>query len=144
MICSDATGFVNVLLSNRTGTTHKIEKGTLLGLAYEAELMASTSDTPALLELKNGEPTSQTHSHCHALPIYSVHAATVECCKQNLVQSIAEAGVDFPWQDKSKLLKIICEYHTVFALEEGERRETGIVQMKIDTGEAAPKHQHER
>ena len=96
LVCSDANGFVNVLLNNPTGTTHKIEKGTLLGLAYEAELVESTSDTPAPLELEDGEPTSQTHSHCHALPVYSVHAATVECRKQNLVQSIAEAGVGLP------------------------------------------------
>jgi len=63
----------------------------------------------------------------------------VDSRKWLLVQSIAEAGVGLPWQDKSKLLSLLCEYHSAFALEDGERGETGIVQMKIDTADATPK-----
>jgi len=47
------------------------------------------------------------------------------------VQSITEAGVGLPWQDTSQLLSLLCEYHSVFALEDGERGEAGVVQMKI-------------
>ena len=55
------------------------------------------------------------------------------------MQSIAEAGVGLPWQDRSKLLSLLCEFHSVFVLEDGERGETGVVQMKINTDDALPK-----
>jgi len=41
LVCKDANGLVTVLLSNPTGTTHKLEEGTLLGCACEAELVES-------------------------------------------------------------------------------------------------------
>ena len=39
LVCKAANGLVNVLLSNPTGTTHKIEEGTLLGCACKVELV---------------------------------------------------------------------------------------------------------
>jgi len=39
------------------------------------------------------------------------------------------------------LLFLLCDHHAVFALDEGERGETGLIQMEIDTGNAAPKRQ---
>ena len=65
LVCGNASGFVNVLLSNPTGTTYKIEKGTLLGLACEAELVESASD---LLKPEDEQATSRID--CHALPVY--------------------------------------------------------------------------
>ena len=44
-----------------------------------------------------------------------------------------------PWQDKSKLQALVCKHHSVFALEDGERGETGMVQMEINTGIQNPK-----
>ena len=42
---------------------------------------------------------------------------------------------------KSKLYSLLCDYHDVFVLEEGERGETGLIQMNIDTGDATPRRQ---
>ena len=33
------------------------------------------------------------------------------------------------------------EHHTAFAVDEGERGDTDLVQMSIETGEATPKRQ---
>ena len=42
-------------------------------------------------------------------------------------------------QDKDKLLQFLLENHQVFTLDEGERGETNLVQITIDTREAQPK-----
>ena len=64
-----------------------------------------------------------------------------ESRKRKLIGSVAEIGTRLPWQDKSKLQDLLCEHHSVFALEDGERGETGMIQMEIDTGNAEPKRQ---
>ena len=73
--------------------------------------------------------------------VYSIETTDLEARKQKLLQSVAEIGVNPLQQDKNKLFSLLCEYHDVFVLEEGERGETGLVQMKIDTGDVMPKHQ---
>ena len=73
--------------------------------------------------------------------VYSVETIDLEACKQKLLQSVAEIGVNLLRQDKSKLYSLLCEYHDVFVLEKGEQGETGLVQMKIDTEDAMPKCQ---
>ena len=74
-------------------------------------------------------------------PVCSVTTTDVDKRMQKLIQSVAEIGINLPWQDKSKLYSLLCEYHDSFVLEDGERGETGLVQMKIDTGHAIPKRQ---
>ena len=44
-------------------------------------------------------------------------------------------------EDENQLLSVLEDYHDVFSLEEGERGETDWVEMKIDTGDAAPVRQ---
>ena len=43
-----------------------------------------------------------------------------------------------------QLLTYLADHHHMFSLEEGERGETGLVQMEIDTGDARPKKQQVR
>ena len=66
-----------------------------------------------------------------------------ESRKRKLMGSVAEMGTELPWQDKSKL-HLLCKHHSVFALEEGERGEIGMVQLKIDTGDSELKRQPAR
>jgi len=44
------------------------------------------------------------------------------------------------WQEQDQLLQLLLNNHDVFALTEGERRETDLLQMQIDTGNALPKY----
>ena len=46
-----------------------------------------------------------------------------------------------PSQEKMQFLTFLADHHHMFSLEEGERGETGLVQMEIDTGDARPKKQ---
>ena len=49
-----------------------------------------------------------------------------------------------PSQEKMQLLTFLADHHHMFSLEEGERGETGLVQMEIDTRDACPKKQQVR
>ena len=51
---------------------------------------------------------------------------------------------DFPDQEKRVLMEFLTVNHHIFSLEEGERGETDLVQMEIDTGDAHPKKQPPR
>ena len=57
------------------------------------------------------------------------------------MDSVAEMGTKLLWQDTSKLQDLLCKHHCVFALEDGERGETGMVQMKKHTGDSELKRQ---
>ncbi len=45
------------------------------------------------------------------------------------------------WQQRDKLFSLLCEFHEAFAPSDGERRETGMVQLEIDTSGARPTSQ---
>ena len=57
------------------------------------------------------------------------------------MDSVAEMGIKLLWQDTNKLQDLLSKHHCVFALEDGERGETAMVRMKIDTGDSEPKRQ---
>ena len=46
--------------------------------------------------------------------------------------------------ERSKLLKLLEEYNATFSLEDGERGETDLVEMEIDTRDAKQKRQRIR
>ena len=62
----------------------------------------------------------------------------VEDRRHKLAEAIEEEGADLPWQERSKLHSLLLKHHQAFCLEEGERGETDLVELKIDTGDAAP------
>ena len=57
--------------------------------------------------------------------------------KEKLGKLLAEEGAALKWQGKDKLLQFLLENHQVFALDEGERGETNLVQMTTDTAKAS-------
>ena len=59
-------------------------------------------------------------------------------CQDKLRGVIETDGVDVPEHDKASMLETISEFHDVFALEEGERGETDLMEMQIDTAESPP------
>ena len=53
-------------------------------------------------------------------------------------------GPDLPPAEKTALLDFLADNHHAFSLGEGERGETDLIQMEIDTGNASPKGQSAR
>ena len=64
--------------------------------------------------------------------------------KKKLAEIIQGEGSSLPWQERSQLHTLLLKHHNSFQLEEGERGETDLVQMQIDTGDASPKSQPSR
>ena len=138
LVDGSTDGVVKVLISNPTGITHKVSKGICVGVASEAEPVESLANCQPCKVSKGATEESQG---IFVTNVYSVETTDLEARKQKLLQSVAEIGVNLLQQDKNKLFSLLCEYHDVFVPEEGERGETGLVQMKIDTGDAIPKRQ---
>jgi len=42
------------------------------------------------------------------------------------------------------MYRLLCEYHDVFALRDGEHGKTDLIQLEIDTGNSSPNRQHPR
>ena len=48
------------------------------------------------------------------------------------------------WQQRDQLFSLLCKFHEAFALSDGERGETGMVELEIDTSGARPTSQAPR
>ena len=138
-------GCTNVLLTNTSNSTCKLDKGEWLGLAFEAEAVTVDAIPEDVASSPQEEETGNQVALCeqHKQAVVQVVTTTdrEENRKQKLIGSVAEIGTGLPWQDKSKLQDLLCKYHHVFTLEDGERGETEMVQMRIDTGDAEPRRQ---
>ena len=117
-----------VVLQNSTGFTQRLKQGTLIGLASEAQPVEEQ-------EIKALFTTSlETESS-----VCVRRVQTTQERKKQLAELFAEEGQNLKWQDRDKLHSLLISHHSAFALEDGERGETGLVQMEILTGDAPPK-----
>ena len=57
---------------------------------------------------------------------------------------LAEVGPSLPWQERAKLHSLLLGYHDVFSLEEGDRGETDLLKLVVDTGDSTPLKQGPR
>ena len=75
-----------------------------------------------------------------SIRIKSVCANAAEC-KKRLSNVLAEVGPSLQWQEKDKLWCLLLNNHHTFAVDERDRGETDLVQMRVDTGDATPRRQ---
>ena len=130
-------GRTTIVLSNLSGSTCKLSQGTYVGVLAEVEAV-----DPTTMECLDTHSITTDHSEdCSTPSVSIIQTSNVETCKRKLQESVAEIGVSLPWQEKAKLLSLLCDHHNLFALDEGERGETGLIQMEIDTSSAVPKRQ---
>ena len=61
--------------------------------------------------------------------------------KRCLTKLLVDEGQGSRWQDRDKLYSVLLDHHSAFALDKDEQGETDLVQMKILTGNSAPKRQ---
>ena len=143
LVNATSDGVVKVLICNPTGTTHTVSKGTYVGVASKADpvLCHTSTDSPPQEVPKVATSLMKEFQEDSVTTVYSVETVDLEARKQKLMQSVAEVGINLSQQDRNELYSSLCEYHDVFVLEEGERGETALVQMEIDTGDARPKRQ---
>jgi len=130
-----------LLLTNSTGFTQKLEEGRWVGRASEAEIISDNNSDSPEEEDEDGveQPADELTQVCTVTAVDET-----EVRKQRLARLVQEEGADLPWQEWSLLHSFLLEHHRAFALEEGERGETDLIQMHIDTGDSSPRRQPAR
>ena len=126
----DATsedGIAHLELSNSSGFTSVLSEGTLVGEAVEAAVI------PPSQKRENSEPT-------YPVPdVKKISTMSESERKREGLKLLEEA--DLPGPEKKVLCDFLVENHLAFSLEKGERGETDLIHMEIDTGDATPKKQ---
>ncbi len=113
---------VQVVLSNPTGITQRVEEGTLVGTAKCVAIIPMDSEAESA-SVKNV-----------SIPNNSLN-------RKSRVRELFDNTENLTVVQKKKFVEFLAEKHDVFALEEGEKGETDLVQMEVITGEAPPKKQ---
>ena len=59
--------------------------------------------------------------------------------RKKLLLSHFEKTIQLPSHEKQAFCDMLTDYHKAFCLDDGERGETGLVKLHIDTGDTPPK-----
>ena len=124
----DANGQSHAVLTNLSGSTQCLKQGDIIGQVVQVQVV----ETPS-------EPLSRASNVTTSIRPQSQEETQ---WKEKLREMLIEP--DLPDNEKCALLDFLVAHHDVFSLEEGERGETDLIEMGIDTGEAAPNRQSAR
>ena len=121
-------------MTNHSGLAQKLEERFNLGLATEVEVVqpSSTADSSS-----DGGVDAE---HMETFHLSKGHVFQVsgelqdECRRKKLLELLEEP--DLPPEERQVLLQFIADNHEAFSLDKGERGETDLVEMVIDTGES--------
>ena len=122
IIYPDSQGHAHLVLSNPAEHAQKLDKGTELGEASEIVIMPPSPQRSAEVRRVIGEERQSSHR---------------KILEDILLQEEMSLGTD----KKEQLIKLLLQNHQAFAVEDGERGETDLLQFTIDTGDAYPKKQ---
>ena len=132
LVQPDMNGRVIVTIQNDTGFTERLTGGSVLGqVTHVLEVVPSDqsdSDVGAVV----GQVSSDSN----------YDDAELQEQKRLLDESFGH--IDLPSRQKDLMNHLLCDHHDVFVLSDGERGETDLVQMEIETGDARPIRQHPR
>ena len=139
LVCPTEDRCAQVLLTNSTGFTQKLEQGVWVARASAAEVISEDDPVPDEDD-EEGEESAEEVTQVRTV----TPGEDAELRKQKLATLLREEGADLPWQERSQLHSFLLEHHQAFSLEDGERGETSLVQMQIDTGDSSPRRQPPR
>ena len=122
-------GLAHLIITNLSGFTRSVSAGTELGVAEPVEMVPST---------ENETDTTATNQ----ADVWELSSTTEESRKKCMLRLLKFDEV--PSAEVDQLKEFLVQYHSVFSLEDGERGETDIITMSIDTGDSHPVKQHPR
>ena len=114
-----------IVITNPSGFTQVLEGGTKVGEVHPVEVETQSKET--------------TQSQVMRVTATVEENNQVQMRKQQLEAALGQ--LDIPRQEKETLLSFLTNHHQAFSLEEGERGETDLVTMEINTGDARPRKQ---
>ena len=123
----DRDGFATLCVSNSGGFVGSVEEGTIIGKAAEAVVVEpAVSDTSAPM-------------HSSDTLVKRVSVSKDQQRRKELLKFIGEP--ELPKAEKEELLAFLADHNEAFSLEDGERGETDLIQLEIDTGDSPSKRQ---
>ena len=177
-------GCCQVLVTNPTGFTQKLPKGSVVGLASEADHVPDAGTLNTVIDMGShsrdgggvvqedrvdgcGVGQEDRVDGCGVVQedrgdggrglvvegqadiirsstIVSTISTNADHHRQTLGELLAEVGPTLKWQDKDRLRHLLLNNHQAFAVDKGERGESELIQMSIDTGDATPRQQSVR
>ena len=142
VVVPSADGIARVMITNCLGMSQRAEMGMEVGIATPTEVV----DPPKLVEC-NTNP----HSLDPSVVLRDSDQETVrrltskskvvwrrQQLRDLLDKEFALKNPPLPESQKKLLTSLLEQYHDVFALEDGERGETDLVKLHIETGDATP------
>ena len=123
----DETGHCCMTITNPSSTSQRLAAGTDLGEASSIDVVPlKMPSSPRVLQVSQD----------------SLDKADGR--KQKLKEILEANPISIAEVDRSVLIRVLLNYHHVFAIGEGERGETDLVKFIIDTGESKPIKQQAR
>ena len=119
-------GLTRLVITNLSGLTQTVPAGTLLGLAQTGAEVLTPGPESEIIE-------------ANVADVKSLSSSEEEWRRKKLLEELDLQ--DVPQSDVVQLRGFLADNHKVFSLEEGERGETDIVTMSIDTGDSHPRKQ---
>ena len=133
-------GMVRVSLVNHLGITQKLEKGTEVGRAQPVEVIHKADK-----EVNNCFSEGSVSSSVKTIDSRAKISAPMNVTqrKAKLVEYVGNglAGSNLTTKEHQQVLSFLENYNDVFSLGEGDRGETDLIEMTIETGSAAPRKQ---
>ena len=117
-----------LVITNSSGFTQRLEEGVVVGTMEAVTVV---------------DPRITLKSLARVGRITEGQPRTVEWRKNQISQTY-KGTFSLPEAEELKLMAFLMDHHEVFALEEGERGETNLMQLEIDTGNATPIKQQPR
>ena len=130
VITAPENGVAKLIVTNCSGFTQSVPRGTYLGEAEVAEVLATV------------EPDKNEPSSAEAVTVKRTTFSSEAWRREKLMETLELP--DLPPPDLRLLREFLADHHDVFSLEDGERGETDLMDMEIDTGDASPRKQAPR
>ena len=134
LVNASSDGIAYLVLSNPTGVSCQLDVDACVGVVHEVALVETgTTDPPS-------ETDGSTVSRVESLG--DVHQTRLEddqarWRKQKLLDTVKKSDL-LDGQQATEFKMFLMSHHDVFSLEEGERGETSLTEMTIDTGDSLP------
>ena len=119
-------GIVHLVLANLSGLSQVIGEGELVGEAQPADVLVPDPE--------------QDQVTCDKAALVRKLSLSREQWRKKKLMDLLEIP-RMPLADLLQLQEFVTDNHNVFSLEDGERRETDLVSMNIDTEGAPPRKQ---
>ena len=120
LLLPDQDGIAYLRVTNPQGFTGVLDEGAMLGEAVEARVVSPEPEPRSGLTVETVRATSTQED-----PVR----------RRKLVQLLRECDPKCPNQEREALYKFLADHHEAFSLDDGDRGETGLIQMEINTGD---------